>query len=315
MAILSLVAIPSFASYRENASNAKDLQNARLSYNRLILEDREMSNKELHSLVGLSESDVLIINEDGSVSVNYKVYPAPFEHGEMPEYSDEELDDLIKQGYIPVATADELNNISKNESYLYGKGTEWEDTYEGGLNKKYVQVKNIDLSGYSEREGWEPIGSYTTHLNKNPFMGTYDGGNYVITDLEVKGDGKNYQGLFGYTEGATISNVGLTDNKATGLSSVGGLVGRANASTIDNSYATGSVRGSSDTGGLVGRALASSTMSNSYWNKETTGKSTSAGQDESFGKTTEEMKKQITYEGWDFSSVWKINEGEYPTLR
>lgn len=91
MAILSLVAIPSFASYRENASNAKDLQNARIAYNRFILEDREMTNEELHSLVGLSESDKLTINEDGSVSVNHKVYPAPFEHGEMPEGVDDNI--------------------------------------------------------------------------------------------------------------------------------------------------------------------------------------------------------------------------------
>ena len=35
-----------------------------------------------------------------------------------------------------------------------------------------------------------------------------------------------------------------------------------------------------------------------------------------FGKTTEEMKKKETYEGWDFESTWDVKEGEgYPYLR
>ena len=33
-------------------------------------------------------------------------------------------------------------------------------------------------------------------------------------------------------------------------------------------------------------------------------------------RTTEQMKTQSNYEGWDFTSIWKITEGEtYPTLR
>ena len=37
---------------------------------------------------------------------------------------------------------------------------------------------------------------------------------------------------------------------------------------------------------------------------------------EAYGKTTEEMYKKATYEGWDFDTVWDIKEGEsYPYLR
>ena len=182
---------------------------------------------------------------------------------EPGKYSDEEIQDLIKDGYIPIATAEDLNSVRSTENRIYAAGTDWEGPYTGGLNKKYVQVLNIDLSGYSG-EGWTPIGSYTTHMNKSPFIGTYDGGNYVIIDLEVKGDGKNYQGLFGYTEGATISNVGLTNNKVTGNGSVGGLVGYAQSSKISNSYTTGPVKAYWYVGGLVGRAGGSTTISNSY---------------------------------------------------
>ena len=176
-----------------------------------------------------------------------------------PGYSDEEIDDLIKKGFIPIATAEELNNVRNATVETYGKGTKWEDKYLGGLDKKYVQVKDIDLSVYS-KEGWAPSGT-----DPASFRGTYDGGNYVITDLEVKGEGKDYQGLFGYAYGATIGNVALKDVNVTGEGKVGGLVGSADSFTkISNSYATGAVIGSVDSvGGLVGQA-GFSTIETSY---------------------------------------------------
>ena len=64
----------------------------------------------------------------------------------------------------------------------------------------------------------------------------------------------------------------------------------------------------------MGFAQNSITIENSYWNKETTKQTKSAGGGE--GKTTEEMMKQTTYSGWDFDTVWKIDENnDYPKLR
>ena len=144
----------------------------------------------------------------------------PAEPEKEQGYSDEEIEDLKNKGFIPIATAEELNNvrINDNKERTYGKGTKWEEKYIGGLDKKYVQVANIDLS--EAEEGWDPIGTFdesmspwsapraTTKSELLGFTGTYDGGNYVIRGLEVKGKEKRYQGLFGYTEGATIRNVG-----------------------------------------------------------------------------------------------------------
>lgn len=40
------------------------------------------------------------------------------------------------------------------------------------------------------------------------------------------------------------------------------------------------------------------------------------GCDNSYGKTTAEIKQQFTFEGWDFIKVWDIGEGQtYPYLR
>ena len=185
----------------------------------------------------------------------------------------------VLEGPIPIATAEELNNIRNATIETYGAGTEWEGLYEGGLDKEYIQVANIDLSEYSDsEEGWSPIGTegedwgpFKIDLISTSFKGTYDGGNYVITGLEVKGEDERFKGLFGFAQGATIRNVGLIDNKVIGREYVGGLVGAArNNTTISNSYATGSVEGTgtgryagSYVGGLMGRAW-DSTIKNSY---------------------------------------------------
>ena len=368
----------------------------------------------------------------------------------------EEIQDLIDNGFIPVAAGDELDNVRSATVETYGKGTEWEGEYEGGLDKQYIQVKDVDLSEYSE-EGWDPIGASVNYTSS--FRGTYDGGNYVIKGLEVKGEGKIRQGLFGRTYEATIRNVGLIDNKVTGKWYVGGLVGEAGSTdisnsyatgdvtgslesgtggigglvgtagtgtnsnkntTISNSYATGSVKGRQSVGGLVGSASDNTMISNSYaegsvtskgskinsvmagglvgyistgttisnsyatgnvtgtvtgagtggtgglvgafykfndpvtisnsyatglvtagegtgknevgglvgqvykdndnitisdtyWDINTTGQTSSYGG--GAGKTTEEMKNQATYSGWDFDTIWKIDGNDYPTLR
>jgi hypothetical protein len=52
------------------------------------------------------------------------------------------------------------------------------------------------------------------------------------------------------------------------------------------------------------------TVSNSYWDMQTSGQSTSAG---GAGKTTAEMKQQATFVGWDFTDIWGIEENvTYP---
>ena len=313
----------------------------------------------------------------------------PAKPGEEPGYSDEEIQDLRDKGYIPIATAEELDKIRKSYEL------------EHPLDGKYILIANINLSNI---DNWTPIGN-----SNSKFTGSFDGNGYNITGLTIN-SGSNYVGLFGYTSGAIISNVALKDINVTGANMVGGLVGyatleskisnsyvtgevsglayvgglvgyannrttisssyvtgsvskissatagkwigglvgSANNSTIENSYTTGPVKGTgseNEVGGLVGRIDKNNTIinsyatgevtgkvlgrdiyvgglvgwagdegntvTNSYWNTETTGRPTSRG---GTAKSTEEMMKQTTYEGWDFDTIWKIDEG-YPTLR
>ena len=145
----------------------------------------------------------------------------------------------------------------------------------------------------------------------------------------VTGDSR-VGGLVGdnwYYEG-TVSN-SYSTGSVTGSSQVGGLVGVNYYGSVTHSYSTGSVTGSSQVGGLVG--YNTDTVSNSFWDTETSGQATSDG---GTGKTTAEMMDVATFtdtetqgldEPWDITAValgqtnpahtWNIVDGEtYPFL-
>ncbi len=126
------------------------------------------------------------------------------------------------------------------------------------------------------------------------------------------GSGQMYSGFAGSNAG-TLSNCYSTGN-STGTNYVSSFVGRNVSGSISMCFATGYVTTpGSNSGGLV--AYNAGTVSDSFWNTETTGQSTSQGG--GMGKTTVQMQTQSTYSGWNFSSVWTINAGSnngYPYL-
>lgn len=118
-------------------------------------------------------------------------------------------------------------------------------------------------------------------------------------------------GLIGFNIGGTATNSYSTGN-TTGVSAVGGLVGSNAQGTVKESYATGNVTGSSSVGGLIGLFLPG-TVGFSYYDKNTSGQSDVG---KGTPKTTESMKQQTTFIGWDFDAIWRINEeADYPKLR
>lgn len=95
--------------------------------------------------------------------------------------------------------------------------------------------------------GFVPIGTLAT-----PFVGSFDGQGYVITNLFENRSTTNYVGLFGYLgTGGTVTNVGIENENVRGQAYTGGLVGR-NDGSVDNSYSTGVVRGTTYIGGFIG---------------------------------------------------------------
>lgn len=130
-------------------------------------------------------------------------------------------------------------------------------------------------------------------------------------------------GITGGTEfgGSIADSYARTDvvHTENGQAAIGGAVGNTyNSSGITRIYSTGEVSSldpspPANIGGLTGVNYVAAT--NSYWDTETSGTSSSAS---GTGKTSSEMKEEDTYSGWDFDSVWDIAAGTndgYPSLR
>ncbi|UFJ40098.1 hypothetical protein LOK74_18980 [Brevibacillus humidisoli] len=117
-------------------------------------------------------------------------------------------------------------------------------------------------------------------------------------------------GLVGENYG-TISQSYSWVDVGSGSNDVGGLVG-SNADTVTETYASGSVNSASpNIGGLIGANTG--TVSRSYYDADTSGQSDT---DKGTPLTTAEMKQEASFSGWEFASVWEIQEGSgYPTLQ
>lgn len=130
------------------------------------------------------------------------------------------------------------------------------------LTAFYIQMANIDLSGYSS---WTPIGEYDSGQTwVNAFKGNYNGSNFTISYLTINNTSDIYcMGLFGVADGSNISNVNLINvNISTTYYYAGALIGYANTCTIDNCIVAGTIQGIDTVGGLIGIATYNSLVSN-----------------------------------------------------
>lgn len=95
-----------------------------------------------------------------------------------------------------------------------------------------------DNGTWADGKGFRPVGD-----NNDQFTGNFDGGNYTISGLyidradDTSGEGpddESYVGIFGYTSSSTISHFDVVDSKVKGYVYVGGIVGYADSTTIED---------------------------------------------------------------------------------
>jgi len=112
------------------------------------------------------------------------------------------------------------------------------DTVSGGyLNCSFLQTADISLASIPN---WTPIGS----IAQQGFGGEYDGGGFRIDDVTITGGG----GLFNFAASASFKHLHL-EVSVTGSNNVGGLVGAAQFTTIDDVHVTATLV---DTGTATG---------------------------------------------------------------
>ena len=126
---------------------------------------------------------------------------------------------------------------------------------ENDLNVHYAQLSPIDCSdtiNWNTGDGWSPISTFT---------GSFDGGNYNITDLYISSS-TGSKGLFGSSTGANFSNMQILNATFSGSSNgMGFLTANAIDVNITNVDVSGSFVASGQVfrvGGLVGRLTSGS---------------------------------------------------------
>ena len=150
--------------------------------------------------------------------------------------------------------AQEIN--SKEDLVAFRDAVNSGTPYKGSTGGMVTLTVDIDLS---DVDNWVPIGT-----SGQPYSGIFDGGGHVIKNMKVDHGDDNYQGLFGYTDYATVYNMHLLNPQVHGVDYVGSVVGYAatnshitdvlvtsNASS-DNDYTVKANYGSG--GGIVGYA-------------------------------------------------------------
>ena len=201
----------------------------------------------------------------------------------------------------------------------------------GGLVED-VRVVNAQVNGYHGAVGslvGVNKGTVSNSYAAGTVVGTWTVGGLVgdnwgtITDSYSSANvtGINSGGLVGINWEGTVTNSYSTAS-VTGEIVVGGLVGLINEGVLSNSCFTGIIIAEELVGGLVGRNFG--TVSNSFWNIETSGQTISDG---GTGKTTAEMQDIATFSGagWNIIAVglnethlgyiWNIvNNVTYPFL-
>ena len=173
---------------------------------------------------------------------------------------------------IPIACWEDLQAIGSASSYTFASGTEYETTTEGGLDKNYVQVANINMEN---KDNWTPIGwiNETTGL---PFTGHYNGNFRFIKSMTINHPGQFDMALF-YENTGMISNTMLLNVNVQGLNNAASLA-VLNSGLVENCVAVGQVTLTGNIGsGLVAVNELGGSIVNSAFKGNVTGNQTTAG--------------------------------------
>ena len=181
-------------------------------------------------------------NDVNNVIIGYEAYN---DGGKKGTY--EGKDKTFNNVYLDGSTT-----ASGVKGYMWVEDVEQLQAINTNLTGNYALRNSIDATG-TEQKGFISIGSYDQTF-KNAFKGKFDGIDYNIFGLTINGNGKDYVGLFGVTNGATINNVTLVGGSITGGNNVGAVVGNANNTILNNVVNSAAVSGDSNVGGIVGSA-------------------------------------------------------------
>ncbi|MCD4650176.1 MAG: hypothetical protein K8S56_00080 [Candidatus Cloacimonetes bacterium] len=103
----------------------------------------------------------------------------------------------------------------------------WVSTTDSTWANHFIQTADIDArvtSSWSDGRGFGPIGIHYESVEEStydPFVGSYDGQNFIIDSLNISLNIEIYNGvtvgMFGVIDGATIQNCNITNIEESGM--------------------------------------------------------------------------------------------------
>jgi gliding motility-associated-like protein len=200
-----------------------------------------------------------------------------------------------------------VDGVLSGENYIGGIVG---NLYRGKIEESFAKATISGISVIGGLLGYNYGQTTETSINKSFARGTIQGAEYL-------------GGLIGQSDQTKIINsYSLVDILGAG-DQIGGIVGFGDRTELINVYATGEIQGpGSSVGGLTGGLGYSNPISNSFWDKETSGQEGNA--DGGTGLLTSGMKTKGTFTlaDWDFENVWDIKTAadddgyiSYPYLR
>ncbi len=216
-------------------------------------------------------------------------------------------------------------------------------SYVGGLAGFISSCTVVDCSSLCDVNGTSDVGGLAGYTGNGAVItecyatgcvtGDTDVGGLVgtlsgqITRCYAAGQviGKPGNNSIGGLVGATYPDSSIEESYAKGTVQgevfIGGLLGFNWETSLTHCYSVGSVWGTAQVGGFIGNNNSPGPCVNCFWDYQSSGQTSGVGagsSDNIYGKTTEQMKTQTTFTnaGWDFNTpVWSIDEGvNYPIL-
>ena len=183
-----------------------------------------------------------------------------------------------------------------------------------GFQRDYSNVEEVYSTG--EVKGTSNVGGLigsqqvTSFLSNSYFVGNVNGESSV-------------GGLIGSQQITSFLSNSYFVGNVNGESSVGGLIGtQQDHSDISYSYFVGNLTGNDYTGSLVGFQEYFSNIYDSYWNNISSNPEVCLGSNACWDCTAVQDNEDYFYDNsnepmnsyWDFTSIWKENSEDFPSL-
>ncbi len=167
-----------------------------------------------------------------------------------------QISESVNNGYPSYVNFEPQGQGTEENPYLIAtwQNLKWISDNAEEWDKHYLQTANIEfpeaIKDWDNGKGWSPIGNSTYNF----FSGVYNGQGFTISNLYTDRGSDDFVGLFGNVEAneGKLINIKIIDADISGNTYVGGLVGRAYWTSIDNCHSSGNIVGFSHVGGLVG---------------------------------------------------------------